>query len=1227
MSKFPRWMVFIAILAHIGFVAPIARAINTAAGPNGARITIVKQANTFNLTGMGINLGQVELSRPADPDVTNLGVFETAHVDIDPGGLGAGVVGVARINGGPTLNGGEINTHATSVAGVLAGNGSGAMGTGTFGVAHNAALFSSAMFPPGSAAANAQLQEVRGSEWVRTRGGGVPIINYSFGQPLQNAQHPAAVAVRDGRSLLAQYVDFATQNNNVLFVQAGQETGVNTNTTPEDAFNNIVVAYSRRGPSGRFDRVDPGSLQNMVIPAAGGAATRNKVDMIAPGRFTVATGGLATMTDVNVDGTRNDYRSANGTSFSAPLVAGTAALLQQRATAAGLPRGHLLLKAALLNSASKHIRDRTGTPWPLTYAARNPELTNPNNAPPDQIMHPLDPDTGAGQLNALAAVQQYQGPAEPHHGLRGNRVGPGDREDHFNLRRLHAGALVTATLTWDRIVTNAGGVAPTLPQLQVLGNYNIQPFQDLDFSLQNADTNSSVARSISTDENVEHIYFNVPTTGRYRLEVNNFTNTRTTPYAVAWNAGSTDGAAFSVDRNAEGLAQNPIGILRPNDVYALGTAGPANFQTEGEIFVSGYDFANMQRISGALATRSRVGPHNAPPAATTLLDDTGATRGVMGMRPGDNIVGLSWGRDGTAGLPGVPLFSVDPASMGAGGSHVNQEAVTSPIRRPVTTPRPMNPLDGDPGDEAAGDIFRTPRFDEFGAYASRFARPAPAGSNRLFKEDSQLGLQAPRTRGSLLGGQEDDLDALEEDSPLTTVDRDGDGLHNRGIFFLLDPASPSIAAAGTGGVPAGASPDDIFLSPTPGPFAIYATGEQVLRLNPHPAGVELDALVLSDVAGIPVLAPDGRFLPRFKTAYLNFPDGRLDPGHDTALISFTRGHAPPGADSSSIYFTDFQRMFNPDTHFKALEPQPDGTLKLGSYYALAGQFGTLANDDLNALDIRRTPRLISKRFQLDPGLARIIDPQTDTLQFAVVLDDDNQPVETTTIRLEESFSIDQGLVLPTEVHAFDSGGVDQVFVGPEGDQPGLTGFFETFLSQGQQMPNQSFFSFHIDIKDPQGQPLELKPFSDGSVVTESLSNDRKLFESEFFLRTPGHCQFWRLDTEIAIEQDLQFEFVGLFPDITGVGIGDIGGGFSSLDLVVQLISGPGFDPLLPLFGSTIEAFVPSPTAGVLALVAVAGMAARRYRPAGSSRWSSRFATPHRGSYATSNGNSAARAAA
>ena len=902
-----------------------AQALPLSTGPNGARVNITKLPTTFGLTGTGVVLGQVEGGRPGDLNNPAGGPAETNHPNVNPGTVGTpiGVARVIQVAGSPVIQAPapantNLSDHAERVAGVLISN-----HPTSRAPAHAATLFSSAYVSTG---AGTQDEAIVASEWVRTANS-ANIINFSFLKFLDNNQHPAAVAIRDGDSLLSQYVDFATVNSNTLFVQAGPED-TRTIGSPWDAYNNIVVGFTATGPGGRYDRIDPASNQNMVIPDGGAAATRNKLDMVAPGNMTSVPS-----IDANGNGAIGDVglRGAAGTSFAAPLVASTAALLHQHRVGISGNSSALGKKVLLLNSASKHVLDQSGVAWPVAHATRNPIPTLTFSA--------LDPDTGVGQLNGLAALRGANAGNSRAGFSTGTVAAGGTSVSNLFVggETLKPGSLVTATITWDRIVANATG------NLTTVGAYASSAPPDVDLELVNRGTGAVVAKSLSSNNNVEHIYFNVRTEGDYDLRIRN-TGAVAATVASALTVGTSDGLAFSVDGGAFNTSQRHAGTVPPNpaegqmapfgnnsypnDVNALGTVGPAFFPTESELFVSSRNGTNMQRISGALGTRSRVGPHNAPPAAMSVIAPA-ANKGVLGLIPNDNVVGLSWGTDG-ADFESVLVFSVDPISIGA--ADVFFQSTVSPAGGGPATPFPDNPGGGAPGLEAAGDIFKTPRLDPFGAFPSALLGPAVM-PNKLFIDEIDLGLQAPTGSGDSIGF-EDDLDALEMDNLRLSVDQDGDGIHDSPVYFNLDRFSPSAF----GGAP-GASPDDIFVSmasdPTPGTFdlaagafgfSVFADGIGDIGLL---IGDAVDALILSNI-----------FSPS------------LDPLADEALFSIDPASpsiAALGASPGDVYYTDFFRPWDPTTDWKLG----------GSLFASAGAIGLLPSDNLNALDIFTVPEPVS----------------------------------------------------------------------------------------------------------------------------------------------------------------------------------------------------------------------------------------------------------------------------
>ncbi|HUU92381.1 MAG TPA: S8 family serine peptidase [Phycisphaerae bacterium] len=839
-------------------------------GPNGARVFPVKRnpddpadpTRLYTLDGyifpapvgggMPVLIGQ---SEPGEARTTHQMLFTPP----DP----------ARVF---RRHGGAVDDHATGVASIMVGTRFNIpSGTGTLtleGVAPGANLYSAAG------------DYIDRTDWLLDQS--ITVLNMSAGF---GALPP------DGQSWETLVADAVVYGTGITWVTSAGNAGLGTGliTSPADAHNVITVGATGDALGLDFTQVAGYSSRG---PTADG---RSKVDLVAPG----------TRIDMAASASDTDHQNNSGTSFAAPHVAGMAALLYEHGNENGYPHSHLAIKAALLNSASKHVSDQSGVAWPDSPAASYTWVEHWGGAL--RSTQPLDYAMGAGQLNGLAAVRQMQGEGRSDIGLRYiNPMAAGNTAVYSlaNGATLKRGSLVEATVVWDRQVVQQEGTDGEDP-----AHYTVTPLPDIDLRLYRVEPMGDrdlVAYSASSVDNVEHIYFNIHDDGRYELEVIHYEGARVEQAAVGWTAGSSEGLAFSVDggafdnsRRASGT-QNPaegrsVDVSFPNDVNSLGTLGPGHFPTEGEVFTSDESGTNQQRFSGAIGTRSRVGPHNAPPAGIDLAGPAG----VFGLKARDNVVGLSWGTDGTALSPTVLAFSVDPDAEGVPGVPLYAQAVA---------------------EEAAGDIYLSSDYRPFGAYLSPFA--APQEPHRLRTDEAALGLAA---KGR--DHREDDLDALELTPPVDgdpygpAVDPDGDGMPNIPVFITLDEYSPS--ASGTGGM----TPDDIFVVDPRDPSAefdlmpggsfvnsirIFADGA-TMGLGP---GDRVNSLALSDVTPAPTAENPYR--------YINRGNAQLDQGFDQALFTLSNS---PGA----ICFTDF----------------------LGGHtvFATNASLGLAPNDKVNALDV------------------------------------------------------------------------------------------------------------------------------------------------------------------------------------------------------------------------------------------------------------------------------------
>jgi hypothetical protein len=486
----------------------------------------------YNLTGKKIAIGQVEVGRPGqfgwdkaakDPKFKLEQIFYQDKA--------------AKANA-------NVEQHAMMVASVMIGR-----DKKLPGVAPDARLYASAVGTPKD---TGQPEECLSTQHVaKQNGGDIRAINLSFGEPLSRDPRPDAKL--DGNALFTQCLDWSARVHNVAYVVAGNQ-GKGGISIPTDNYNGINVAYSNIR-QGIYRKLDFANLSETPIGTAKiiedievNVGNRRSIGLVAPGG-NLQLYNLAGKTIVS-----------NGTSFAAPHVTGTIALLQefgdrQLRNQKKLPtnvrqrwnldaRRHEVMKAVLLNSADK-IQD-TGDGLRLgmtrTLLAKNNRDWTESAAERDQKI-PLDYQLGAGQLHAFRAYQQFS-PGQypptkpvPAIGWDYQTLNRSAYRDYILDRPLAANSWFSATLAWDRLVE--------LQDRNSNGEYDLgEEFRDrglnqLELYLMPADEtrlDRSVWSSVSAVDSVQHIFHQIRDPGKYKIRVyfRRAVNLPSQAYALSW---------------------------------------------------------------------------------------------------------------------------------------------------------------------------------------------------------------------------------------------------------------------------------------------------------------------------------------------------------------------------------------------------------------------------------------------------------------------------------------------------------------------------------------------------------------------------------------------------------------------------------------------------------------------------------------------------------------------
>ncbi|MBV5262180.1 S8 family serine peptidase [Synechococcus moorigangaii CMS01] len=509
----------------------IAQDFNLSIGENGIQATTL-HGKPYDLLGRKIAIGQVEIGRPGKFGLDKSAVWQP-QLNLSQ---------LFFLNEKATADD-YVDDHAGMVAGIMVGQ-----DKRQLGVAPKARLFSSAIGPTESAA---QPEECLATQHIAQQNGGdLRAINFSFGESL--SRDPRANPALDGNALLTQCLDWTARVYDVLHVVAGNQ-GSGGIPIPTDHYNGITTAYTTRFRGEAFNKIDFANLSALPI-GSGSRLIRQEINTGDRRAISLSAPG----SQLNLITAANTIEPVSGTSFAAPHITGTVALLQefgdrQLKTQAEqwslAARRHEVMKAVLLNSADKiadtgdgkhldmtrTILSKQNRTWLEGEAYKNPDI-------------PLDIEMGTGQLNAYRAYTQFAAgqwstaTPVPSLGWDYGKISARGFQDYRLATPLQQDTFVALTLTWDRWVdlndANNNG------QYDLGETFTDRGLNDLNLYLLPADANSvkdAVCRSTSPVDSVEHIFCPVPQTGNYKMRVvyAEQANQASQDYAIAWWTATT----------------------------------------------------------------------------------------------------------------------------------------------------------------------------------------------------------------------------------------------------------------------------------------------------------------------------------------------------------------------------------------------------------------------------------------------------------------------------------------------------------------------------------------------------------------------------------------------------------------------------------------------------------------------------------------------------------------
>ena len=404
---------------------------------------------------------------------------------------------------------GTVGDHATMVGSIIAGQGN--FSYLQAGIAPYADLKSGAMATVDDGGGKFETTDAALASVYGHFFGQVDVINSSWGGGGDPTGSSTETVMLDGMAL---------NNPTTTFVVAAGNSGPGANQvgSPADGYNSISVgALGDNLAYNRLADFSSGGPQDYWDPANGPVTgVRAAVDLIAPGESIVGAAYLP--------GDPNEYYVGDGTSFAAPIVAGGVALMDSASRGYGLDaesRDARVIKAVLMNSADKIAG------WNNGETTSNGVIVTTQG---------LDLYSGTGRLDLNNTYNEYLTGTRDVAGTDGGTIqgsgwdygalaGVGTYNDYVFANPLQGGKQLTVTLDWFRDRATNG---------------DDQAFADLNLEVWDASFTHLIATSASQYNSSEHLYFTLPSDGRYGLRVSYnqqmFGTVGTTDYGLAWAA-------------------------------------------------------------------------------------------------------------------------------------------------------------------------------------------------------------------------------------------------------------------------------------------------------------------------------------------------------------------------------------------------------------------------------------------------------------------------------------------------------------------------------------------------------------------------------------------------------------------------------------------------------------------------------------------------------------------